>query len=99
MRRGTTPTIKIRLKGCNIDDLTSIYITFRQGNYEFEKTKDQLNIVDGKISIFLTQEETLKLDPMKNVLVQLRAKTSDDIAIASNIKSILVEDILKEVVI
>ena len=33
---------------------------------------------------------------MKNVLIQVRAKTKDKNVIASNIKSVPVEDILKE---
>ena len=70
MRRGTTPTIKIKLKGCDINNLEKIYVTF--------------------------QDETLQLDAMKNVLIQVRAKTKDENVIASNIKSVPVEDILKE---
>lgn len=86
MRRGTTPTIKIKLKGCDINNLEKIYVTFKQGKYEFEKSMDQLN----------TSDETLQLDAMKNVLIQVRAKTKDENVIASNIKSVPVEDILKE---
>ena len=32
MRRGTTPTIKIKLKGCDINNLEKIYVTFKQEN-------------------------------------------------------------------
>lgn len=46
MRRGKTPTIKIKLKGCDINNLEKIYVTFKQGKYEFEKSMDQLNTSD-----------------------------------------------------
>lgn len=70
--------------------------TFKQGKYEFEKSMDQLNTSDETLFIKLSQDETLQLDAMKNVLIQVRAKTKDENVIASNIKSVPVEDILKE---
>lgn len=51
---------------------------------------------DETLFIKLSQDETLQLDAMKNVLIQVRAKTKDENVIASNIKSVPVEDILKE---
>ncbi|WP_308800611.1 hypothetical protein [Agathobacter sp.] len=57
---------------------------------------DQLNTSDETLFIKLSQDETLQLDAMKNVLIQVRAKTKDENVIASNIKSVPVEDILKE---
>lgn len=55
------------------------------------------NIFDNpELFIKLSQDETLQLDAMKNVLIQVRAKTKDENVIASNIKSVPVEDILKE---
>ncbi len=64
MRRGTTPTIKIKLKGCDINNLEKIYVTFKQGKYEFEKSMDQLNTSDETLFIKLSQDETLQLDAM-----------------------------------
>jgi len=55
-----------------------------------------LNTSDETLFIKLSQDETLQLDAMKNVLIQVRAKTKDENVIASNIKSVPVEDILKE---
>ena len=57
---------------------------------------DQLNTSDETLFIKLSQDETLQLDAMKNVLIQVRAKTKDENVIASNIKSVPVEDIMKE---
>ena len=57
---------------------------------------DQLNTSDETLFIKLSQDETLQLDAMKNVLIQVRAKTKDENVIASNIKSVPDEDILKE---
>lgn len=87
---------QIKLKGCDINNLEKIYVTFKQGKYEFEKSMDQLNTSDETLFIKLSQDETLQLDAMKNVLIQVRAKTKDENVIASNIKSVPVEDILKE---
>lgn len=81
---------------CDINNLEKIYVTFKQGKYEFEKSMDQLNTSDETLFIKLSQDETLQLDAMKNVLIQVRAKTKDENVIASNIKSVPVEDILKE---
>ena len=53
---------------------------------------DQLNTSDETLFIKLSQDETLQLDAMKNVLIQVRAKTKDENVIASNIKSLPVED-------
>lgn len=55
-----------------------------------------MNTSDETLFIKLSQDETLQLDAMKNVLIQVRAKTKDENVIASNIKSVPVEDILKE---
>lgn len=67
MRRGTTPTIKIKLKGCDINNLEKIYVTFKQGKYEFEKSMDQLNTSDETLFIKLSQDETLQLDASSNM--------------------------------
>ncbi len=100
MRRGTTPTIIITA-GCDLTDLKSIYITLKQDNVELTKDTEhnQLVIKGNKIHVFLTQVDTLLFKPRLNVQVQMRAVTNNGIVIASSIKPIPVEDILKEGVI
>ena len=39
---------------------------------------DQLNTSDETLFIKLSQDEKLQLDAMKNVLIQIRAKTKDE---------------------
>lgn len=98
MRRGTTPTITY-----NVDiDLTSaleLYVTLKQGGVVVvEKTIADAEITDKAVTITLTQEETLKLDPGQ-VFMQIRAKMPDGSALASNIMIGDVEQILKNGVI
>ena len=100
MRRGTTPTISINVKGCDISDFETIYVTFKQGKTEIEKTGEELQMSGNQISILLTQEDTLAFSGMgKDVSVQIRAVTADGTAVASNIQTLRVDDILKEGVI
>ena len=100
MRRGTTPTVKIAVKGCNLEDFDSIYVTFKQGATIIDKTGDDLEIQDNSISILLSQEDTLKFDSFcKVVEVQMRAVNDAGVAIASNIRQIPIDAILKEGVI
>ena len=101
MRRGTTPTITIKVRGETFDDST-IFVTFRQGNILITKTGD--NVVKSvttegcMLYIYLSQEETLSL---RNGVMQLQIRwiNSSDIAQASPIKTIQVDPILLEGVI
>lgn len=98
MRRGTTPTLRIEVKGIPIEDLKSIYVTLKQGDIEI--TKDISNIEkDADILVVrLRQEETLAFSAGW-IQVQLRAVTTDGIATAGPIKNISMNDILLEEVI
>lgn len=99
MRRGTTPTLKIKVKGIAITQLKTVYITIRQGQKELTKTNNDIEIEDGNvISVFLSQEDTLKFFG-GHVDIQLRAVTCNGVAVASDIKRIPIGRILKEGVI
>lgn len=96
MIRGTTPTLEIKIDGINIDELSKIFLTIQQGKTEI--TKENKDIEAGKrntMSVFLSQEETLRF-AKGYIWVQLRAITKDGLAVASNVKGITVEDILKD---
>ena len=100
MRRGTTPTIKIDVKGCNLADFDSVYVTLKQKALSIDKFGDDLDIQNNAISILLSQEDTLRFDASyKYVDVQIRAVNKEGVAIASNIRQIPVEAVLKEGVI
>lgn len=99
MRRGTTPTLKIKVKGIEVDRLKSIYITIRQGQKEVTKTVDDIGIEgENLLSVPLAQEDTL-IFMSGHVDIQLRAVTDNGVAVASNIKRMPMERILKEGVI
>lgn len=104
MTRGTTPTHTFTLP----DDLTSatistLYITYAQhGTTVLEKTLDDVTINDGVIICTLTQAETLAFEVLDKhcgcdkVGVQVRLKTSDGVAMASDIVYVTIMDILKD---
>lgn len=104
MTRGTTPTHTITLP----DDLTSatisaLYITYAQhGTTVLEKTLSDVTINDGVIICTLTQADTLAFEVLDQhcgcdkVDVQVRLKTSDGVAMASDIMPVPIRDILKD---
>ena len=100
MRRGTTPTVEITVHGCDLSEFVTIYVTFRQGTTTIDKTGEDLEVVENKIAVFLTQEDTLSFDSSKRTVeVQIRAVNEGGVAVASNIRQIPVDAVLKEGVI
>ena len=101
MRRGTTPTLTIRIRDGD-GDLTEyerIYATIKQVGYEITKVINGADCIDNLLKISLTQEETLRLRAGMKARVQLRCITKDGIATATNISEFGVDDVLKEGVI
>lgn len=95
MRRGTTPTLKVKVKGIELERLASIYLTLKQNNNEVTKTKDEMTIEkDNILSCPLSQEDTLKFS-MGFVYIQIRAMTNDGVAVASDIEQRIMQEILK----
>ena len=101
MIRGTTPTLEFTLPfDCSL--LTEIYITFAQyGTTVLEKSMADCTCSGTLVTLSLSQEDTLKMkqDRMAIAEVQLRVRTKDGSALASNIMQIRVDIILKEGVI
>ena len=98
MRRGTTPTLRINVKGVEVDKLTSIYLTLKQGNVELEKTNVEIDTENNRLIVDLSQEETLMFDA-GGIKVQFRAILENGRAVASNIVLSNMNEILKEGVI
>ena len=114
MIRGTTPTHKFYADDINLENIEELYITYAQGKKVIiEKTLEdvELNTEENSISVFLTQEDTLKfkttqwsyLYPNENkrdmmVEVQIRIKFNDlnHSSFASNIILLDVDKILKD---
>lgn len=104
MIRGTTPTHTFTLPN-DLKALTisALYITYAQyGKTVLEKTLEDVKITDGVITCTLTQADTLKFKVVDQycgcdkVAIQVRIKTSDGTAMASDIMRIPVMDVLKD---
>lgn len=99
MRRGTTPTnifnTDVSLVGCDV-----LYITYKQNDKTvIEKALDDCAVEDDKVTVTLTQEETLALNDIEQVNIQIRAGYPDGSRLASNILRVPVGRILKQGVI
>lgn len=99
MYRGTTPVLNFKFP-FNLDTLQDIYVTFEQRNgTEFDKTLEDAQVDGDTLTLNLTQQDTLKLKHDRPLLIQIRAKTPDGVALASHIITVDVNEILKEGVI
>ncbi len=99
MRRGTTPT---HVFNTDVDLSTAavVWLTYKQGGkILFTKDQSDMTITEDSISVMLTQEETLMFDTDRTVKIQIRARFTDDTAIASNVIQTTANAILKEGVI
>lgn len=97
MRRGSTPTNVFTVP----IDLTNatVYIDYEQGNsIVIEKTNGDMTIESDKITLELSQEDTLKFKPGL-VYIQLRYVFPNGDADASNIIKTTAERIIKDGVI
>ena len=98
MYRGTTP-LNIFTVDADLTTAEVIYITYKQGcQVVIEKDKDEIEVTANKLTVRLSQEDTLKFD-YREVEIQIRARYSNGTAIASNIIKTTVEHILKDGVI
>lgn len=99
MRRGTTPTIYFKLP-FELDLVDELWLTIEQRDKEIiTKTKADVTPDGDRYIIKLTQEETLNLDDGIEAKAQLRIRTTAGEALASSIKRLNVEEILKDGVI
>lgn len=101
--RGTTPTIVITIT--NEMDLTLVqevwvYIS-QQKKVKIDKQIDDVTIdaENNKITVKLSQNDTLNLKANQDTLFQIRMLLDDDTAIATIAENISVEEIYKEGVI
>lgn len=85
MRRGTTPkhVFEVPLMAAEIK---RVEITYNQKETNLlTKTEEDCSVVDGEISVTLTQEETLQFEVSDCVFIQLRVLLTDDTALASDV--------------
>ena len=98
MIRGTTPTFEFTLPFA-ASTLAVCYITFSQkGRTVVEKNLSDCTVSGKKITLKLSQSDTLRFRD-EYVEIQIRGKTFDGEAIASNIMSEHASKILKDGVI
>ena len=99
MRRGTTPTnifnTDVSLLGCNV-----LFITYKQNDMTVvEKSIEDCTIEEDKVTVALTQEETLAFNDTIPVNIQIRVGFPDGSRLASNIVRAPAGRILKQGVI
>lgn len=100
MYRGTTPSISFKI---NTDlDLTTIsecWVTFKAHIGNKEKTFDISDLIinpeEKTITVSMSQDETLFFNT-GTIDIQIRLRTNDDLAYASDIKEIRMKKILKD---
>lgn len=95
MRRGTTPTLTFTLP-FKCSNITKLCVAFSQDNkLLLEKHLSDCNLEDDKISVTLSEEDTLLFDCKYKLECQVRCACGDD-KLASNIFEIEVDRILKD---
>lgn len=101
--RGTTPSVTLNVRGVDLSDASvwpTVIVTVENCRNTFDANRDQLAIAktDGgcTVTLELTQTQTLLMRKLQKTLVQLRAKDADGHAIATEVASVAVEDIIKD---
>lgn len=85
MRRGTTPTHIFTLP-FGTDTVDKIRVVYKQdGEVKIVKSEADADITENKISVKLSQEETLSLNSDSKTHIQLRILTSGGDALASKV--------------
>ena len=100
MVRGTTPTLTFTLP-FPVSTLAALYITISQHfeNIRIEKGLEDCTVSGNDVSVVLSQEDTLKLVDDRQAFIQVRVRTRDGTALASEMIPCAVEDVLKDGVI
>lgn len=99
MIRGTTPTLEFVIPFDTVL-LAEAYVTLSQnGATVLDKALNECSCDENKLSVRLTQEETLMLKCDCITEIQIRAKTQTGDAVASNIVRVPTGRILKDGVI
>jgi hypothetical protein len=101
MYRGTTPTLYLELDTeLDLSNLAEMWVTFKSPTVEITKTLSEVafDTETNVITVILSQNETLQLFNGK-ADVQVRLRTNDDLAYATDIVDVEIGRILKEGVI
>lgn len=99
MIRGTTPTLEFTLP-FDTADIAEGYITFTQrGQKVLERSVKDADKSENKLTLKLTQEETLELSATRDVKIQARIRMTNGDAVASEIITAPVREVLRDGVI
>lgn len=99
MTRGTTPThiFELPFDTC---ELTKIRILYAQNDeLVLEKTEADCELEGSTIKVRLTQEETMKVEHLEMVQIQLHVLTSTDDSLVSSIHKVPAYQLLKDEVL
>ena len=98
MYQGTTPTFIFELDTpIDLSDMSQIWITIRDGlgfKHNWDKTRTTIDDENHKISLFLSQQETLSIKPGLGA-VQIRFLTNGGIALTTERKMITIATTIK----
>lgn len=101
--RGTTPNITLNVNGVDLSDASlwpTVIVTVENGRSKSDVNRGKLIIANTEagcsVTFALTQEQTLIMHKQQKTIVQLRAKDADGHAIATEIASVAVEDVIKD---
>lgn len=99
MRRGTTPTHTFEI-GVHTDDLKELVITYKQNHRTVLEKRLSDCLCDGStVSVTLTQEETFLFASGANVSIQIRVLTKGGNALASDVATVGVSNVLNSEVL
>lgn len=77
-----------------------LFVTYQQNKKTvIEKEKADVVFQDGKINIYLSQEDTLALNNGSQVKIQIRAKLTDNSVVKSQVITAATDELLKDEVI
>lgn len=81
-------------------EVAVVWVTYVQsGDIVIDKITADCIISDSKVTLGLSQEETLKLKPWAKIQIQIRIRLHDGRATKSNIIETTTDRVLKEMVI
>ena len=96
MIRGTTPALQFTMP-VDTAELDCLYVTLAQhGIVVVDKCITDCECDGANVTCCLTQKETLAINEMRPVELQVRAKTKDGVAMASQILTLPAGRILKD---
>lgn len=96
MYRGTTPSLTFKLD-IDVNRITNLSIVFSQGGkILYTKMMEDCQIIseNNSILVTLTQEETLELEPNRDMHVQLKLQLDNEKVSVSRYINIYVDDVI-----